>query len=124
MESITDKINELLQDPETMAQIQSLATMFGNGNQPEQPSVPPASPPSVAPPLGDSMNPELMSMVMKLAPVLSGMRKETPGTHFLQALRPLLSDPRQKKLDSAVKMMQLMSILPTLRQSGLLNQLL
>ena len=125
------KINELLQDPETMQQVQSLAAMLGgtNGGGPPPPPAaaptPPPAPPAATPgaPPGISMSPEMMGMAMKLASALGTMQRETPDTHFLRALRPLLSEPRQKKLDSAIRLIQLMTVLPALRQSGVLNGL-
>ena len=37
----------------------------------------------------------------------------------LRALRPLLSEKRAKKVDDAVRIMQLVQLLPTLKESGL-----
>lgn len=113
------KINGLLQDPEAMKQIQALAGMFGAGQsaEAEASAPPPPEPKNDAP---SAVSPEMMQMAMKLLPLLSGFNKETENTRFLHALRPLLSDKRQKKLDDAAKMMQLMQMLPLLKKSGIL----
>ena len=41
------------------------------------------------------------------------------NTKFLGALRPLLSEKRQKKLDESMKMMQMMKVLPLLKDQGI-----
>ncbi len=128
MEQMTDRLNAILQDPDAMAKIQSLASsMFGGGTDASSSSAPPipAMPaaPAVSPP-SDGFSPELLTMMTRLTPMLQNMRRETPDTRLLQALRPLLSPPRQKRLDDAMKLMQMMSLLPLLRSSGLLKGLL
>lgn len=126
MEQMTDRLNAILQDPEAMAQIQSLASsMFGGGGNASATNA--AAPPVSAPPPvpeRDGLSPDMVSMMTRLAPMLQNMRKETPDTQLLHALRPLLSPPRQKKLDDALKLLQLMSVLPMLQHSGLLKGLL
>ncbi len=131
---MTDRLNAILQDPEAMAKIQSLASsMFGGQSAPSPsapqsaPAVPPPTPavPSSAPvPVLDGFSPELLSMMTRLTPMLQNMRRETPDTRLLMALRPMLSPPRQKRLDDAMKLMQLMTVLPLLRSTGLLKGLL
>ncbi len=130
MDDMAAKINGLLQDPEAMKQIQALAGMFASGQdsapqaEPAQPAaavpVPqpakPAAPPSAMP----SFSPETMQMIVKLMPLLSSMKQETNSTRLLHSLRPLLSEKRQKKLDDATRMMQLMQMLPLLKKGGIL----
>ena len=43
---------------------------------------------------------------------------------LIKALKPLLSDERQKRADEAVRLLKLASMLPAIRQSGILNNLL
>ena len=126
MENLTEKLNTMLQDPETMSQLQSLAAMLGvPAAPPAKPVQAPATPSQAAEAnLHDIISPDMMGTFVKLAPMLRNLRRETPSTQFLHALRPLLSGTRQKKLDDAVRLMQLMNLLPVLQQSGLLNQLI
>ena len=61
------------------------------------------------------------------ADLLSAFGKLTSDderTALLKALRPLLSEQRQKKTDEAIKLLRLMSLLPVLKDSGLLGNLL
>ena len=63
----------------------------------------------------------MLQTVMKLAPLLSSLNQEDDSTRFLHALRPMLSNERQTKLDQASKILQLMRMLPLLRSQGILN---
>ena len=57
-------------------------------------------------------------------PLLSSVRQEDDNTRLLRALRPLLAPQRQKKVDEALRLMQLMRLLPLLRQKGMFSGLL
>ena len=63
---------------------------------------------------------ETLSTIMKIMPIISSINKEDKNTKFLSALRPLLSDKRQAKLDESVKMMQMIKVLPLLKGQGIL----
>lgn len=57
-----------------------------------------------------------------LAPIMnavSQLNKKDDRTNFLNALKPLLSSPRQSKADEALKFLQLMRMLPLLKDSGI-----
>lgn len=56
-------------------------------------------------------NAELLS---KLSSVMSSMNKKDDRTRFIEALKPLLSEKRQRRADEAMQMMKLMELLPTL----------
>ena len=43
---------------------------------------------------------------------------------LIKALKPMLSDERQKRADEAVRLLKLASMLPAIQQSGILNSLL
>lgn len=59
-----------------------------------------------------------------LASVGKVMNSDDDRIRFIEALKPLLSSSRQKKADEAEKMLRLMSALPALKDSGLLNGLI
>lgn len=124
MDDLAGKLTEMLQDPDTMKQLQGLAGMLGQGTLGggSSPAAPPAAPPpQVSQPSGGlpALPPEAMGMVLKLAPLMSNMNKETDNTRFLRALRPLLGEERQRRLDEAMRLLQLASMLPLLKQQGL-----
>jgi hypothetical protein len=65
------------------------------------------------------MDGDMLQMVMKFAPLLTSFRQEDDNTRLLRALRPLLCEERQKKLDEATKLLQLIRLLPLLKGSGI-----
>lgn len=64
---------------------------------------------------------DMLSAISKLGNVASG---DDDRTALIKALKPLLSEPRQQKADEAIKILRLMQLLPLLRESGLLGNLL
>ncbi len=72
--------------------------------------------------MGD--NAQMLGMMTKLAPLLGQLGREDDSTRLLRALRPLLGAERQKKLDEAVKILQMMRLLPLLKESGVFSGLL
>lgn len=62
---------------------------------------------------------DLTQAILRMAPLLGSLREETDSTRLLHALRPLLSPSRRQRLDQAVRLMQLMRVLPLLKGSGL-----
>ena len=95
---IAEKINELLSDEESLGQLTKLAEMFMSGSG-EGGSSP--FPPS---------------------------EEETPEpdsrAELLLALKPHLSEERQKKVDKAVRLLRLLAVWDTARESGLLSDML
>ena len=151
MDDLNQQINQILSDPQSMQQLQSMASALGLGNNQQQAAPPPAAtpapanggidpsalagmlstlgacnPPAPAPaqPALGGITPELLQTVSRLAPLLSQVNREDDSTRLLQALRPLLSEKRQKKLDEAVKILQMLRLMPLLKDSGLFSGLL
>lgn len=148
MDDLSQQINSILSDPQSMQQIKSMAAALGLGAQPEaapspqaaasptpdanalagllsslnsSQNQPPAQTPTAA--LG-GITPEALQTISRIAPLLSQVNREDDSTRLLHALRPLLSPPRQKKLDEAIKILQMMRLLPLLKDSGLLSSIL
>lgn len=80
---------------------------------------------SISMPLGLDMlkTPDMLSMITKFAPLLSQLNREDDTTRLLFALRPFLSQERQKKLDEAGKLIKMMKILPLVKEFGILDSL-
>lgn len=59
-----------------------------------------------------------MDTVMKIASIMNklGSRPEDPRCRLLRDLKPMLSTERRKKVDSAIQMLQMMSLLPLIRE--------
>ncbi len=67
-----------------------------------------------------NISPDTLKTISKIIPLISSAKKEDSSTKFLAALRPLLSEKRRLKLDESVKIMQMIKILPLLKDKGLL----
>lgn len=123
MDDLTGKINQLLSDPEAMEQIMSLKNMLVPENSPSETPSPP--PPKEEPKSNNSIIPtsflqdDIMKSIMKIVPLLSDIKKDDDTTKLLKALRPFLSKERRSKLDEAMKMLQVIKILPVIKRLNL-----
>ena len=110
MDDLMEKLQSVLNDKDSMQQIRELASMLtGSGEQNDQSSPPPVDG------LGD------ISKLMQLQSVMTQAAKPDKNIALLLALRPLLKEENQQKLDRVVRLMRLMSVWPLLRESGLLG---
>lgn len=122
MEDLSTKLTQLLNDPEGMKQLQSMAQgLMGEGGldlsalmpqQQEKPVMPDVSG------LMGGISPDQMGMMMKLMSAFNST-KEDDRTRLLMALRPHLTDKRQQRVDQAVKLLKLASVLPLISESGI-----
>ncbi len=123
MDDLAGKLTELLNDPQTMEKIKGLSGLLGqSSSEAAQPSHP-AAPQQPAVSDTSAFPADMMQTMMKLAPLFSTLKQEDDSTRLLHALRPLLGEKRQKRLDESVRMMQMMRILPLLKSSGILSNL-
>jgi len=113
MDDITGKINQILSDPQAMDQIMSLKNLLFDDKD-EKPAKEPVkeSEKSIVPAFSD----DTAKTIMKLVPLLSNIKQDNETTRLLQALRPFLSKERQSRLDEATKILQLINILPVIKQ--------
>lgn len=159
MEDLSQQINQILSDPESMQQLQNMISSLGlnapaqNDGQAAaavQANPPPQPPPAGTPDLSALMgalgalgnaaqpNPQptalqslaggdsarMLGMMTRLAPLLGQINREDESTRLLHALRPLLGAERQKKVDEALRILQMMRLLPLLKESGVFSGLL
>lgn len=106
MDDIAEKINSILNDPQSMEQIKNIAGMLGANE-----SVP----------VKNSSSPDLASL-FQLMPLLNN-KSDDETICFLMALRPLLSEKRQKKIDDISKILRVIKLFPLLKNSGILSSL-
>ncbi len=66
-------------------------------------------------------SPSLLGNLGKLGSTFSA---DDERTALLKALKPMLSEQRQSKVEDAIRIMKIIQILPVLRESGLLSGLL
>ena len=73
---------------------------------------------------GDILGGIDIEAVMRMGELMSQMNRQDDSTRLLLALKPHLKPENRRKVDSAMKLMKIMNILPMLRDSGILDGLL
>ena len=141
MDDLTQQLQKVLSDPQTMGQLHGLLNSLGG--QEEKPAPAPSGGPDLSallgalgggqasPPPAESpstalagLNPQALSLMARLGPLLSQANREDDATRLLWALRPLLGEARQKKVDEAIQILQMLRLLPLLKESGVFSGLL
>lgn len=138
MDDISSRINQILSDPQSMQQLQTLAQSLGL-SAPAETAVPPPSPSG-----GIDMNqlgallsqfglgqqqqapppPSIdMNSILQIQKAMQLFANGNKNVELLRSLRPLLSERRQQKVDDAVRIMQLIQMLPMLKEAGLFGAL-
>ncbi len=131
LDDITEKIESLLSDEESMNQIKELAAMLsggmnGAGSQPGNGSAGFSASGNADNP-GDAgnaggndaggINP------IAIMQLLGAASSDDKDCGLLLALRPHLAAEKQKRLDKAVKLLKLYNIFIAMRDNGILNDL-
>lgn len=120
LDDITEKIQSLLSDEESMNQIKELAAMLSGGNFDGTNSSENAAEGlsgAEAEGSGGGLNP------LSLIQLLGAASADDKDCGLLLALRPHLSEEKQRRLDKAVKLLKLYNIFVTMRENGMLNDL-
>ena len=98
-----DKLSSILSDEESLKQIAELAQMvMSEGNT-------------------DGNTPDISS-VMKLSAIAGAFSQKDKNTELLLALKPHLSDERQKRVDNAIKILKLTAVWNVAKESGLIDE--
>ena len=63
------------------------------------------------------------SMLLTMMSLFENLNKPDDGERLLLALKPLLREENQHKVDAAVRFMKIFALLPFLRESGMLGKL-
>ena len=104
-----DMIKNMLSNEEGQAQIQNILGMLGEGQTREQS-------PGIA---TGGIDPENLDMMLKIQKALSLMnsQKNSGQAQLLMALKPFLKPSRQKKVDSAMKLLKFSSVMEIMREA-------
>lgn len=106
MDDLSAKLSELLKDPDTVSYIGEMAkNLF-----PEQEESSAGASPDMI---------KIMSLINRFKNT-----GDSENQRLLMALKPHLSEERQKKVDTAVKILKLIELMPVLSESGLLENFL
>ena len=120
MNDLMEKLQSVLSDKESMQQLQELAAMLTGGQEGEAAPPSPAAADTASGDGGAAAMPDLTKL-MALSGAVSQAGKGDKNIALLLALRPLLKEENQAKLDRVVKLLRLMALWPMLRESGLLG---
>ena len=111
MDDVNEKLNALLSDPGSMAQIMQLAQQLSGsmgGDTAQSAATSPAAPPPPPPsPLG-GLDPQTIARYLPLLQELT--RDTSQTTQLLYALRPFLKDGKQNKVERAARLARLITI--------------
>ena len=109
MDNIADMLSSL--SPEDMQTLKGMAQdLFGGEATAAGDNTPPLPP--------DFANLDLGSLSKLMA------RGDDARTQLIQSLKPMLSPARQQRAEEAIRLLHLISLLPALKESGILDQLL
>lgn len=116
MAELDEKLNALLSDPNSMAQIvqmaQQLSATMGGGTDaapPAQPPPAPSSPPQAAPQnLPGGIDPQVIARFLPLLQEYSRSNSQT--MQLLYALRPFLKESKQDKVERAARLARLIHL--------------
>ncbi len=104
MDDLSDKISKLLNDPEGLEQIKGLAQNLLKSEPPKKE--------------------ENLPDVAALMQVLNALKSTNDkSVELLLALKPHLSKNRQARLDTAITLLKIYSILPLIKDSNILGDL-
>lgn len=122
MDDMSQKLMSMMNDPEIMSKIQGLSGLLSQGsNSVEEAPKPLKEEISQQPNDNFAFPSDMMGAMMKLMPLMNSFREDDETTRLLKALRPFLSEPRQKKLDEAIRLMRIMKLLPLLKNTDILS---
>ena len=114
MDDLIQKLANVLNDPDSMERVRKMAeNILGESSKSDRKEGLKEDLGSV---LGNGELQSIMSIIGRLK--ASG---NDPRAQLLTALKPHLSEPRRDKVDTAIKILKMLELLPYLRESGILN---
>lgn len=119
MDNLTEKLADILNDPESMNTVREMAAVL-LGEKEEKAEAVPLN--NSADPLSGEGLPDIgeMQRIMDLFSKIKSANDD-PKAQLLTALKPHLGKERQEKVDSALKILKILELLPLIKESGLLN---
>ncbi|MBR6579903.1 MAG: hypothetical protein IKK66_01225 [Ruminococcus sp.] len=116
-----NRITDILKDEESLRQLSELADMLKSGEFAENSAETNCAAEESAENAGFMPD---MSMMLKITSLAGAMNEQDKNTELLLALRPHLSHEAQQRLDKAVKILKLISVYETAKESGMLNNII
>lgn len=114
MDDLGEKLAGLLNDPQTMERVRKMAENILGENEPEKENTNQMSD------LGSMLGADEMGAIISIISKLKNSGNDH-RTQLLVALKPHLSEPRREKVDTAIKILKVLEILPLMKDSGILK---
>ncbi len=112
MDDLSSKLAEILNNPEAMQRVKSMAeNILGENGDEEK---------TETSDITGFLNAGEMAGLISIVSRLKNS-SDNPRSQLLNALKPHLSKPRQEKVDTAIKILKVIEILPLVKESGILN---
>ena len=115
MDDIGEKLADILNDPNSLKRVREMAeSILGNSGDKKSESPPISNINSL---FGEDFDP---AQIGKIISIMSRLKSTSDDNRekLLLALKPHLSAPRREKIDTAIKIIKLIDMLPLLRESG------
>ena len=116
MDDISEKMAELLNDPDSLNRVREMAESILGDTKKE----PPPETDSSSGFGFDDIDPSQLSKILSVMSRLKSKRDDN-RSKLLLALKPHLSEPRREKVDTAIKLLNLIDLLPLLKGSGMFD---
>lgn len=116
MDDISEKLAELLNDPDSLNKVREMAESILGDTKKE-----PSSETEGSSGFGfDDIDPSQLGKIFSIMSKLKSKRDDN-RSKLLLALKPHLSEPRREKVDTAIKLLNLIDLLPLLKGSGMFD---
>lgn len=114
MDDLSQKLAELLNDPDSMERVKKMAeNILGESETAPQP-------PPINADIGNMLGSDELQSIMSVISRFKNSGND-PRTQLLTALKPHLSEPRREKVDTAIKILRVLELLPLMKESGILK---
>lgn len=118
MDDLTSKIAELLQSPDGMEKVKSIASsLLANNEKADIAENKSEGLPQLP------FSPDQFSVIMKMSKLFKDDSANDKHSKLLIALKPHLNDERQKRVDNAIKILKLIKMWPLIQESGIISML-
>lgn len=117
MDDLSEKLSGILNDPESMKRVREMAeNLFSQKAEENKPQN------DLSSLLGGEGMPDPQQLQMLLG-LFSKLKSDSDDntSRLLLALKPHLSGDRRERVDTAIKILRLLELLPMIKESGLLN---
>ena len=113
MDDLSEKLAGILNDPESMERVKKMAENILGENTAKTEASPFEN-------IGEALGGDELKTIITLLGKLKNSGND-PRSQLLTALKPHLSAPRREKVDTAIKILKLLEIMPLIKDSGIIN---